>query len=217
MAEFESPKTLGASNACDRIFVVKIGGSLFDSPDLDVRIAASFAERKGPIVVVAGGGVFADRAAERAIALGESPVERHRRELASLADSTTFIVERLRSWRSPVFIRRRFDELIDDLRRRPIDDQDRFVPFDPSVEATLDAGATLAESPDVTTDSIAAWVTRRLADRARRSARLTLAKSIDRPLGSFVDWADAGAVDRYFPVTANGLVVDWINLRARPK
>jgi 5-(aminomethyl)-3-furanmethanol phosphate kinase len=176
--------------------IVKVGGSLFDLPDLATRLrgwlAAQTAEQ---IIVVPGGGAGADvvRKLDAKHNLGVESA--HWLALHVLSVNGRFLARLLG------------------------------VPFVPSWDsgeplAVLDAlefcarddgrAGALAHSWDTTSDSIAA----RIAHCT--SGRLALLKSVDLPVNA--SWSEAaaiGLVDRTFPtvVAHSGIDVAWVNLR----
>lgn len=189
--------------------VIKVGGSLFDWPELPRRLEAFLADRQASgdrLAVVCGGGPAADwvRTLDRVHHMGEERA--HRLALRSLdftaeaamtllprpdwilADSVGQIEDAWRRGRLPLARPRAF--LDDDERDRPEE--------------------ALPHCWGVTTDSIAA----RLAVRLR--ARLWLLKSapLDPHLPNREAAARAGLVDSAFPKIAQPLLsVFFLNLR----
>jgi len=176
--------------------VYKVGGSLFDWPELFDRLPRFLGEEGGRALLVAGGGAAADvvREWDRVHALGEERA--HRLAIKSLCLGEAFLAdglpgaaavcdrdEAVRAWREG---------------RTPILCVDRFL-------ASEETGGRepLPHRWDVTSDSIAAWVA------VRWPAELTLLKSTS---------ADAGGpsfVDPYFPtVAAEVRRKGWVNLRS---
>ncbi len=176
--------------------VFKLGGSLFDLPDLRGRLAAVLAGTPRALIVAGGGGVAeAVRDLDRTHRLGEERA--HRVACAALGVSARFVAELLPG-----------GELVA-TRETASDVWDRgnvCVLDLPGFLAAEEPGDSASPHPvppstwDTTSDTLAAWVaTRWPADR------LVLLKSCDR---------SPGAVDPHFERFAEGLNVEWVNLRA---
>lgn len=166
--------------------VVKLGGSLFGGDgsagrawlDIVVRAAA-------PVVVVPGGGSFADAVRREQQRLGLSDPAAHRMALLAMhqtalavvdmqpeprrlivTDSTRGIGEALSRWRVPVWV------------PLPMTDRDSDIPEDWSI----------------TSDGLAAWLAIRI-----RARHVALVKSCAVPSdATAAELADAGLVDRWF-------------------
>ena len=176
--------------------VVKVGGSLYDWPELRPRLGEYLASLGGAKIVVPGGGPFADaaRRLDAAHSLGDPAA--HRLALASLAPAAAFLRELLGPG---------------------------VVVFDPALE--LDAIESkfgpVPASWDVTTDSLAAYIA---ADRGARLVLLKSrglvagAGATAGPLGPDECRAAAGGglVDAHLGgvVARLGLSAGWVNLRA---
>ena len=169
----------------------KLGGSLFDLPDLADRVAAALAgERRA--LLVCGGGAVADavRGWDRVHRLGEERA--HRLACESLGLTARFVAELIgaelagdRETAGDVWGRGSVCVL--DLPRLLAAEE----PRDP---------APPPHAWETTSDALAAWIARRWP-----AERLVLLKSCDeRP----------GAVDAHFARFAAGLEVGWVNLRA---
>ena len=192
------------------MIVVKVGGSLFDLPDLGSRLAAWLRSLKNPdVLLVPGGGVSADavRTLDRVHGLGEECS--HWLSLEVLALNARFlghvldggvVVDDLpgagKSWR---------------LRKLPVLNAYLFACAD-----ERQAGR-LPHCWEVTSDSVAARVA-----AVSGARRLILLKSIALPVGMSWDAAAcAGLVDVYFPralaalasATASDCSVEVVNLR----
>ena len=173
--------------------VLKLGGSLFDRPDLAERLGALLADEPRALVVV-GGGAAADavRDWDRVHRLGEEVA--HRLACEALGLTARFVSELLpgaelvadRDAAGDAWARGKVCVL----------DLPRFLEH----EEPLDPHAP-PHTWGTTSDTLAAWVaTRWPADR------LVMLKSCDeRP----------DAVDRHFAHYAAGLNVWWVNLRAQ--
>ena len=175
--------------------VCKIGGSLFDWPELFPRLAALLASESRRVLLIAGGGAAADlvrdwdrrhclgaerahRLAIRSMRLGEALLADRLPEAAVVAD----IQEATRAWKNGSL---------------PILNVEAWL----AREAAENRPA-LPPSWDVTSDSIAARVARRW------NADLLLVKSTspERANGQFVD--------RRFAEFARDLPVEWCDLRS---
>jgi len=170
--------------------VFKIGGSLFDLPDLANRIEWLLqrypAQRQ---VLIGGGGLVANAVREWYLRFGLTEAQAHEIALSTMTTTAQLLHSLLPD-----------SQFITGLR-----DVDSGV-------FVLDSSGLVEHLPrnwTVTSDSIAADVA------ARCEGKLILAKSVDAPSGlSFKEWADAGIVDAYFPTIAERVrQVDWCNLR----
>jgi aspartokinase-like uncharacterized kinase len=184
--------------------VFKIGGSLFDLPELPELVEQVLGQRPGTApLLVAGGGPAADavRDWDRVHHLGETAA--HELALEAMDLSASLLA--------------RFFPEARLVRSEP---QARMAASD-GVLAILCAGcfikaaeaqghAPLARSWRVTSDSIAAWTAGVLA------AELVLVKSVGVPLEmTLAAAARAGLVDESFPaVAANLPAIGWVNARA---
>ena len=187
-----------------RPVVVKVGGSLFDLPDLGHRLRC-WLDTNGlvQVVLVPGGGPLADavRALDRRQNLGEEAS--HWLAIQALGVGASFLTRILPSG---VVVRGLAECPQCWLQRQtPILDA---LPF-----AVADEGkpGCLPHSWEVTSDSIAARVAVVLG-----SGRLILLKSTALPEG--IDWAEAGRrgfVDRDFAEVLKGrdIQVEVVNLR----
>ena len=164
--------------------VVKIGGSLADHPARLRRMLGRIAEgQEGAAVIVPGGGPFAEAVRTAQGSLGFPDALAHRfavdamAQMAAvfraieprlaLAESEAAIMEALHGGGCPVWL-----------------------------PTALRAGhPDIPESWDVTSDSLALWLARRLG-----AARCVLVKSAPCPEGGTPDeWTRLGLVDRAFP------------------
>ncbi len=159
--------------------VIKIGGGLLASGSLEaVCLAVAHAGERWPIVVVPGGGPFADAVREAQHALGFSGRAAHRMALLSMDQYAEVLVERI-----PGAVRvSEHGEAMAALRRPGI------AVLAPS--RWIEASRALPERWDVTSDSVAAFVA-----GALDAARLVLIK----PPG--VTLSTPGAVDPDFTAT----------------
>jgi 5-(aminomethyl)-3-furanmethanol phosphate kinase len=188
--------------------VIKIGGSLFNWPELPVRLEAFLGDHfpmtgvERPLLI-AGGGPAADlvRDLDRIHRLGDAKAHHlalHAMDLSAFMLSTlipgTVSIDSLDAvWRAlahrkvPILAPRRTIHAIDDSPRDP-----------------------LPANWDVTSDTIAAWIAAHV-----KGSRLILLKSA--PLGGHASLrkaARAGLVDPVFPDAAKSLNrVEYLNLR----
>jgi aspartokinase-like uncharacterized kinase len=173
----------GPSKQSARPWVVKLGGSLHDSPDLR-RWLKVISESEAPVVIVPGGGPFADavRQAQKRLKFSDAAahhmallaMEQYGRAIADMeplvqtADTSRSIGGCLRRGHKPVWL---------------------------PVRMVL-GRADIPESWDVTSDSLALWLAQRLNARGLllvKSARLPGASASAKGLTS------RGIVDAAFP------------------
>jgi aspartokinase-like uncharacterized kinase len=162
--------------------VVKLGGSLTEGGALRGWLAAVARSGGGCCVVVPGGGGFADAVRTAQAAQRFSDRAAHQMALLAMEQCAIMLADlvpeltlcatasdmtaALAAGGSPVWL------------------PSRMALADPSI----------AESWDVTSDSLAAWLARRVEAR-----RLILIKSGPKPQGDPVAWAASGFVDAAFP------------------
>jgi 5-(aminomethyl)-3-furanmethanol phosphate kinase len=177
------------------MIVVKLGGSLGKGQTLQHWLAA-LAQGGGRVVVVPGGGAFADVVREQQAHLRFSDRAAHRMAILgmeqyawALADMSATIIPCARE-----------TEMRDALARG-------LIPVWLPSEMAL-ADHEIPESWDVTSDSLSAWLAHKLG-----AARLMLVKSVSapRPLDPEL-LAARGLVDRLFPrfLAGTKLTLDWI-------
>lgn len=176
------------------VTVYKIGGSLFDLPELLLRLTAFFKHEPTRPLIVSGGGGAADvvREWDRVHRLGD--VRSHHLAIVSLSLGSEFLAEGLGA------------RLVSDQKGAAAAwSAQQIAVLDTAafLEREAAAGATpLPSSWDVTSDSIAAWIA------TRWPARLTLVKSAS-PVHSAGDY-----VDPFFARASATLGrVEWVNLR----
>ena len=187
------------------IAVAKVGGSLLEWPRLPARLerwlSRTLERDEAPILIVGGGGV-ADwvRTMDRIHGLRDD--EAHDLAVMSLDITARFIAARIPRGR-PVSTPAQARD-VQAAGGVPVLAPSAFLADD---ERRADS---LPKSWDVTSDSIAARLARRVG-----AARLVLLKSATLPSGTSVDAAaEAGFVDPYFPTAARGLPwVGYCNLR----
>jgi 5-(aminomethyl)-3-furanmethanol phosphate kinase len=179
------------------VIVVKLGGSIAEGDHLG-RWLDALAAGAGRAVVVTGGGVFADgvRAEQRRHGFGDGAA--HHMALLAMEQFAVLVADRLRA---TARLCRSLGEMRETLaeRRLPI--------WLPTTLALADAA--MAQSWSVTSDSLAAWLARRLGAK-----RLVLIKSVPAPLPlDAASLASGGYVDAAFPdylAAAPGLALDWV-------
>jgi 5-(aminomethyl)-3-furanmethanol phosphate kinase len=188
--------------------VIKVGGSLFEWPEFPQRMAGFLTTLKavdqdGRIVLIAGGGPAADivRALDRAHALGD--LTSHRLALFAM-DLTAVILSEL----LPGTVAVQGLEAITAVwstGANPV-----LAPRLTLEHMECSGDDDLRASWDVTSDTIAAWMARRIA-----ADRLILVKSAPLPAGTDrQDAARLGLVDPEFPIVARPLPrVEYLNLR----
>ncbi len=172
--------------------VVKLGGSLLDAPDALRRWLRPIAEAGGKVVVVPGGGPFADavRMAQQRTGIDDRTahrmallaMEQYGHLLASLAPSLA-MADTLGSLREALRCRR--------------------VPVWMPARMVVDADG-IDESWQVTSDSLAAWLAHELG-----ASTLWLVKSCSVAAQDPQRLADLGVVDVAFPrlIAASGCAV----------
>lgn len=163
--------------------VVKIGGSLCGSARLDRLLDRLAAEGNVPLVLVAGGGPFADAVRQVQAAMPFDDVLAHRLAL----DAMTHLAEVLAT-RHP-----RLTAVGDRAGIAAALGQGQLPIWHP---AELRMGhPDITESWEVTSDSLAAWLATELG-----ADRLVLVKSVDaRPGETPASLAQSGIVDTLFP------------------
>lgn len=184
------------------IRVIKVGGSLLDVAGLGDRLVAWLA-RQPPArdVVVVGGGRFVEalRALDRLHRLGDKAC--HMLAIRAMSLTARLLNALVGQWA----LVEALDELVDRGDRPAILDPWLYL----QAEDASSPEPALPHSWDVTSDSIAAQLARRLGAR-----ELVLLKSSLPPEGSTArDAAAAGYVDAHFPEAARGLGVRCVNLR----
>lgn len=164
--------------------VVKLGGSLAFSPYLRQWLAAC-RTAASPLVVVPGGGPFADtvREAQARMALSDSAA--HRMALLAMAQ----FAEALASLEPGFTVAQGFGGIEKSL-------DEGTTPIWAPLEL-LAGGPGIEESWDVTSDSLGAWLASAIG-----ASRLVLVKQVARPDAavSFDEAAAQGVVDRAFPI-----------------
>jgi aspartokinase-like uncharacterized kinase len=166
------------------VAVVKIGGSLYGTERLD-RVLAGVLAAPVPVVIVPGGGPFADAVREAQRRLNFDDRLAHRLALDAMAQAA----EALAARHARLVVAANAAEIA-------VAHNAGLIPvWQPRA---LRAGhADIPESWDVTSDSLALWLA-----TALDAARLVLVKSLDVPPASPAALAATGVVDAAFPVFA---------------
>lgn len=183
--------------------VFKVGGSLFDLPDLPERLASHFSQHRS--VVIFGGGSPVDRLRDQASQGVLDNADAHWQAI----DLMSFSAQRQSKRWPEMPVVKSIEELSVQVAGTAV--------FDVTYELQRDAGKTLPIGWQVTSDSIAAWLAQRIS-----AADLILVKSVGGPKDIFIEDAHSrGWVDDYFRVIAADLVdkncgLGWINARLNP-
>jgi 5-(aminomethyl)-3-furanmethanol phosphate kinase len=181
-----------------QMIVVKVGGSLYDWPGLGPALRAFVAALDpSPVLLVPGGGDFADAVRKLHAVHGLTEEQSHWLALESLWPTARLVCTLAQT-----------GECL--LPYPPIPSGERVAVLDPHCFCNL-SGPDLPHTWEVTTDSIAAW-----AAVVWKAERLVLLKSIDVPPGTPWDEAAArGWVDPYFTRALAGYAgtVEAVNLR----
>jgi dihydroneopterin aldolase len=183
--------------------LIKLGGSLFDLPELKERLPRLLDQMSGPVFLVAGGGRFADEIRGMARIFEFSDALSHELAISAMRLNGTVLSildSRLKSVRSHAEAIAASTAGAIPLLRLSLQMEDW-----PGIEA-------LPASWEVTSDSLAAWAATQL-----NVGRLLLAKSCDLPdpLPTLTEAAQRGLIDAKFPLYAAPLPrIDWINLRS---
>jgi dihydroneopterin aldolase len=164
--------------------VVKLGGSLAGDPRLDVW-GSLFAAANRPLLIVPGGGPFADAVRRAQAETGFSDRAAHRMAILAMAQYGEALADR---FRLPVVAA---DSDVAALRGAAVWSPLATALDDPHLPATW----------DLTSDSIAAW----LAATIRASGLLLVKQTLPAGLRTAEDAAAAGLTDPLFPVYAEQL------------
>jgi aspartokinase-like uncharacterized kinase len=181
------------------MIVIKVGGSLYNLPDLGPRLRGWLATLPArDILLVPGGGATADavRAFDRLHRLGEE--RSHWLALQALSVNARLLAALLPGCRVVADVQEQAGWRVLDAYRFALADEEH--------------PGRLPHCWDVTSDSVAAR-----AATVAGARELVLLKSVALPLG-VIDWAEAGRrglVDPFFAEAARGLAVRVINFRER--
>jgi 5-(aminomethyl)-3-furanmethanol phosphate kinase len=172
--------------------VVKLGGSLAESPHLRAWLGAIAAVPD--IVLVPGGGPFADAVREAQTVMGFGDSAAHRLALLAMEQYGYALCD-LEPGLAPA-------STLDEIRARLVETPPRTPVWMPSALALADP--ELPRSWDLTSDSLAAWLAGRLG-----AVELVLVKSVALPPTpiSLPALARVGIVDPLLPKMAAGVRV----------
>ena len=196
----------------DRIRVIKVGGSLFELPDLRDRIEGWLAEQKTATnVLIAGGGRLVEhlRQLDRVHALGDNAS--HWLAISAMRCTAQFLAELFA--KSKKLRATLIDDLPTILETGTSSDVGSVWVFDPekwmrSVESKV-PGCTLPASWDVTSDSISARVAVGL-----NAEELVLVKSKVPTETTLAQASAEGFVDAFFETAVSGIPsIRCVNLR----
>ena len=167
--------------------IIKLGGSLGESGTLAGWLALVAHHGGGRAVVVPGGGGFADAVRTAQAAHRFSDGAAHRMALLAMEACAIMLADL-----APVLV-----PCAEAAEMRAALAAGGVPVWLPSRMALADPG--IAESWEVTSDSLAAWLAGRLD-----AHRLVLVKSAPPPSGGPADWAAEGYVDQAFPGFTRG-------------
>jgi len=161
--------------------VVKLGGSLLSSPRL-ADLLDVLARIGDPLVVVPGGGPFADTVRDIQPQIGLSDAAAHHMAILGMEQTAIALAD----------IEPRLALCADPAAIAEAHAQGRAALWQPVLMALTDPD--LPNSWDVTSDSLAVWLAIALG-----AARLTLIKAVPA-IPAPEHWVADGLVDRYFPL-----------------
>ena len=172
--------------------VVKVGGSLVQSGRID-HVVHMIVDSQRPVVVVPGGGEFADKVRDLQSALRFDDAAAHRLAMLGMHQMADFLARKFERFTIKDSLEGIFLAIADG--RIPI-----WIPL-----PTLDADDTIPATWDTTSDTIAA----RLAELLG-GATLALLKSVDvNPDATADQLATEGVVDRAFPGVVARANIQW--------
>jgi 5-(aminomethyl)-3-furanmethanol phosphate kinase len=184
--------------------VVKVGGSLYDLPDLRTRLSAWLATQLAEVILVPGGGVMVEaiRQLDQIHHLGEEAC--HWLAVRTLTINAHFLAQLLPEAR-----------IISDPKQRELGALSIMDMF-PFALADETCAGRLPHGWEVTSDSLALRVA--ILTKARK---LVLLKSVDPPAGNDWQTLEAGVVDSHFREVLFrapfNLPVEIVNLRDWPR
>lgn len=177
------------------MIVLKLGGSLAEAGTIQSWLGALAGAGGRHCALVAGGGLFADAVREAQKVHGFSDRAAHRMALLAMEQYALMLADL-----EPTLVPcADIDEMKTVIGRGGIP---VWLPYDMAL-----ATPSIAASWDVTSDSLAAWLARRLGAR-----KLVLVKSLAAPAGplSPLDLARRGLVDAAFPEFVSGADFDIV-------
>jgi 5-(aminomethyl)-3-furanmethanol phosphate kinase len=174
------------------MWVVKLGGSLATSTSLKRWLEVLAQAGGGNAVIVPGGGPFADAVRAAQALLNFDDVIAHSMALLAM-EQYGLLLCGLNPALAPAATLAEIADVMD-RGRVPVWFPSRMLAREPGIPATW----------DVTSDSLAAWLARRL-----NAERLVLVKACaaPEPGAPHAQWVSEAMVDRAFPVFAAGLNV----------
>jgi len=199
LSNTRSPKSSADSSSP---WIVKLGGSLLDLPDLSerlIRFIHHVSTRR--ILIITGGGAAADviRRLDHSHAL--TPQAAHWAAIGAMSHNAEVLI-RLNQPFLKLARTRTAAEDIWSSGACAVLDSAAFLQHEPLADA-------IEASWDVTSDSLSAWIAHHWP-----AATVILAKSCDAPDHSITALRETGLVDQQLPDFSVGLQVGWINLRA---
>lgn len=189
------------------LWVVKLGGSLADWPDLRRWLRLLVEVRAVDVVLVPGGGPFADQVRAAQARWRFDDVAAHRMAILAMEQYGLMLASMSRGGIAPAAT---------PARMRAVLASGATPVWAPAAMSAADAAGKreVAESWDMTSDSLAAWLAASL-----RADHLVLVKSARPPGGDLRTLVRRGLVDRAFPRYAAagrfGVSVVWREDRAR--
>lgn len=172
-----------------------------------------YVESASRVLIIPGGGAAADEIRRLDLLASLAPERSHRAAIHAMSLNAVVLARTLANPFSVVTSRSEAFSAWE-LARIPIlcpaaflNKEETGLRSDSSPE--LSVSKRLPASWDITSDSIAAWISHRWP-----ATQLVLAKSADEPDSEILKWARCGAVDPAFEELSRGLQVQWANLRA---
>lgn len=196
--------------------VWKLGGSLFDLSDLAERIRRLHAEHSPalPVVIIPGGGLFADGVRKMDHVHGLDPLDSHHLALDAMRLTASLVaaILKLPVTSDPGTQQASIDDWKNSQCEPTLQVWDVIDIWNTNQPGIEQACGPLPTDWRLTSDSIAAALA-----AYWDASELVLVKSIDRPAdASWEALAQAGAVDEVFPDVAPHVErIEWINLRAQ--
>ena len=197
------------------MWVVKLGGSLHGVGALRRTLDDVLSAADREMIIVPGGGLFADAAREAQRRYGFDDEHAHAMAIAAM-EQYALLLRALAPRLTPLRSLARLPRLLPGLRRR------RRIPLWFPYSAGAATAAGVPASWEATADSLALWLAGELAagrgGATKRQVKLLLLKSVAAPCADIAELARRGCVDRFFPSLAARLQlpVAWLNVRAAP-
>ncbi|MEE9421601.1 MAG: uridylate kinase [Gammaproteobacteria bacterium] len=184
----------------EKIWVVKLGGSLAETPELISWLKRLVACGGGRVIIVPGGGPFADQVRKSQLSLGFDDKTAHLMALHAMDQFGLMCC----GLEPGLFTAQSFAEIHEVLSQRKVA---LWLP-----ERMLSVNSTLPTSWDITSDSIAAWLARKM-----NAAHLLLVKFQSVKIDQLViaDLQASGVVDKDFGEMLVGVDFEWTILGKR--